>query len=163
MVHRKHSHDHLLPAWNYLHVHWVWDLGLVSGPPKCCCYRDQYSWCRRRDFSACPALTPHWNVVVMLLVSFCSVVHVCTHPPVQVPLGKNERAIDWSTGHCVVIKNCPEFRMQVRASAFWLFTGSHARVVVSDERPQCIFRIFSRPNKHTYFLIIDPVEIRTRT
>jgi hypothetical protein len=89
MVHRKHPYDHLLPAWNYLHVHWVWGLGLVSGPPKCRRCRDHYPRRRRRDFSACSALTRRWDVVVMLLEYLTR----CTYdssdnPPIQVLFGK---------------------------------------------------------------------------
>ena len=102
MVHRKLPHDYMLPAWNYLHVHWVRGLGLVPGSPKCLHCRDCYPRCRWRSFSACSALTRRWDAVVTLYISFCPVVHTCTMVVTILPnrfYRESERTIDWLVSH----------------------------------------------------------------
>ena len=99
MVHREHPYDHLLSAWNYLHVHWFRDLGLVPGRPKCRYRRDRYPQRRRRGFSACSALTRRWDVVVIsyTLLSHCTRMYYGSDNPYpQVLLGKREDVL--STG-----------------------------------------------------------------
>jgi len=106
MVPRKHPHDHLLLAWNYLHVHWVRGLGLVPGLPKRRHCRDHHPRRRRRNFSTCSALTCRWEVAVMPLISFCSVVYTCTILIVTILLCRLylERAKGVMTGSYVIIK-----------------------------------------------------------